>query len=126
MLALWLMVQGCGGGGTNVPFECPETSALQVVDPRWGGRTAWCARRNETRHGPWMEWRDDGSLSKSSHYHNNRRSGEYRLWYPSGQLMEEATYQEGKLHGGRTLYEEDGSVKAKERWEAGEQLSNAE
>ncbi|MFT5460185.1 MAG: hypothetical protein ACI9K2_006702 [Myxococcota bacterium] len=110
MLCLWMLL-GCGEPAPM--FTCADRSELHDVTPLSGGRAVWCERKNGTRHGPFREFRADGSRFKDGQYHNNRKTGTWALYHPSGEPMESAEYAEGTLNGWKTVWSADGSVQSR-------------
>ena len=90
-------------------FTCTDRAELHDVTPLEGGRAVWCERKNGTRHGPFREFRADGSLFKDGQYHNNRKTGTWSLYHPSGVKLETAEYSEGKRDGWTIAWDAKGA-----------------
>ncbi len=109
MVTLFTLL-ACGSPSPTLPeIVCTDRAELHDVSPLRGGRARWCERKNGTRHGPFTELRENGTLFKTGQYHNNRKTGAWTLYHPSGRRMEEATYEAGELSGWRVRYDEAGT-----------------
>jgi hypothetical protein len=111
---LWIL-GGCGAPPAPA-VVCPEDATLQESAPVTGGRTVWCQRRNDTRHGPWIEYREDGSVWRRGQYEHNRKTGVFTLYWPNGNQREVAIYVEGELDGPKTEWDESGQKVREETW----------
>ncbi len=105
---MWLFLLLACGSEPAPMFTCTDRAVLHDVTPLSGGRAVWCERANGTRHGPFREFRADGSRFKDGQYHNNRKTGVWTLYHADGTKLEEATYELGKLHGWKTTWDEAG------------------
>ncbi len=110
----WML--GCASEPT---VACPEATILQDVRPVTGGRTVWCERKNGTREGPWLEYRDGGDKAAEGRFERGRRQGRFTWWHPNGAVREESDYVDGKLDGAHVTYDAEGAVLARESWVAG-------
>ncbi len=66
---------------------------------------------NGKRHGPFTNWREDGSKELERNFYEDKKHGLLTEYYPSGIKQTEANFVNGKLHGLWTHWDKNGRIK---------------
>ena len=66
--------------------------------------------RNGKKHGPWVEYHDNGQLRSKGAYKDGKEHGPWVSYHDNGQLRSKETYEDGKEHGPWVGYTTNGTV----------------
>ena len=96
-------------------FACEE-GTLPVGMPPPIGKIIWCQMQTATghvlRHGPSIEWHDNGKRFKQGSYTSGKMDGAWSEWHATGDLNKDITYVNGVMEGPFIEYFLDGSKQA--------------
>ena len=74
---------------------------------------------SELKHGPYIEFYQNGGKFVEGQYRNNKKTGDWKFWGKNAKLVKTETYRDGKLDGSWTLLREDGSKERSESFKDG-------
>ena len=74
---------------------------------------------DDLRHGPWVEWFDNGRKRVEGAYKHDAPVGTFTWWYTNGQKALEGGYEDGKQEGSWTWWHENGQKATDGRFLAG-------
>lgn len=109
-----VLLVGCGGGGTALPYRETAVDGKVLVDGQlvggvqdgnwiyyWpdGSRRAGGPWRNDKREGRWLWWHRDGGLATSGSYVNGLQDGLWQYVHQGGKRASEGSYREARQHG---------------------------
>jgi len=60
------------------------------------------------RHGPYVEYYEDGTPNERGQYEDNKRTGKWTAWYPNGKLESEGLWQNDLQYGTWTFWYDNG------------------
>jgi TonB family protein len=108
------------GQGTRTKFQVGTNKKLSLtlyssID---GGKYG-----NGVRHGPSMEWYENGQLKKEAYYLNNEQTGNYTTWYENGQKELSQKFHNGTLVDTLRAYYETGGLRRLEVYADGKMQS---
>ena len=83
---------------TDVPFSGKITGNTQG------------SFRNGKKHGPWVEYYENGQLLSKGTYKDGKKEGPWVHYHDNGQLWKKGTYKYGKEEGPWVSYNKDGTV----------------
>ena len=91
-------------------FEPPALSCPSRTDEVRNGLTQWCETTRGTRHGPYREWRDDGTLSVAGEYLYDSTHDVWLSYHKNGVIQRESSYMEGERIGSWYTWDTDGAI----------------
>ena len=71
---------------------------------------------NGLKEGEWVEYHQNGNVSRVANYINGKTEGYYVKWHENGQLKFDGYHKNGKGHGLFVYYNEDGQVVNSGEW----------
>ena len=76
------------------------------------------------KHGPYREWRPDGTLKLEGEYDRGKKSDLWQVYREDGTLDNESTYDDGELHGPWTTYHPNGQKSGEGRYDRGKKTGS--
>ena len=79
---------------------------------------------NGLKEGEWVEYHQNGNVSKVANYINGKTEGYYVRWHENGQLRLDMYHKNGMAHGLYVYYNEDGRVIISGEWKQNQQVGH--
>jgi antitoxin component YwqK of YwqJK toxin-antitoxin module len=116
LLLLTAAVPGCATLKGGCPFGTEPRGA-----PWPAARETYCVKLveglGELRHGPNVQWYEDGTLFATGRFADNVEDGEWTYHDPKGSRISIIHYRKGDFHGLWTEFHRDGSERLKSETE---------
>jgi antitoxin component YwqK of YwqJK toxin-antitoxin module len=90
---------------------CPANTQQVGTD-----HSAWCERPDGTKHGPWVEWRIDGSKRLEVTFEEGELHGPSLAWYANGEVEAVQEYRHTQPHGTWGRWYSNGQRRSKGQW----------
>lgn len=87
--------------------SAPYTGGAEEKYPDGGSKTRFSIL-NGKRHGPSLQWYENGKLWKKSCFREGKLHGSYEWWYENGRKAQQSSYRNGLETGTFTKWYEDG------------------
>lgn len=91
-------------------FTPPSLSCPVRTDEVSDGFTQWCETKRGTKHGPYREWRSDGTLLVAGEYAYDTKDSVWLRYHKNGAVHTETEYDEGARVGTTYVWDDDGEV----------------
>lgn len=116
--ALAALISFSCGSAKSSAGPCPSGAKLLGDEPP-NGTLTWCAKEDGSKHGPWTEWYEGGSLKRTGRYTDGKMQGRWVSYHPASAPQEgeanpptkkeEGDYKAGLKIGVWTTWHEDGA-----------------
>ena len=93
--------------------QCPATSSRQGSSPP-KGNAVFCRKIGafgaRIKHGPYVEWHQNGKMKKRGMFHEGSKVGTWTTWHANGLKALEGRYDQGVAVGVWRKWDEQGNA----------------